>query len=56
MEWILTAALLPLLVCGAMCVGGALLAALGLRRATRHASCRPTVETHSPPPKEVVKS
>ena len=32
MEWIAGAALLPLLVCGAMCAGGILLAAVGLRR------------------------
>ena len=32
MEWIAGAALLPLLMCGVMCVGGVLLAAFGLRR------------------------
>lgn len=32
MEWIAGAALLPLLMCGVMCVGGLLLAAVGLRR------------------------
>lgn len=32
MEWIAGAALLPLLLCGLMCVGGVLLAAVGLRR------------------------
>ena len=32
MEWIAGAALLPLLMCGLMCVGGIALAALGLRR------------------------
>ena len=32
MEWIAGAALLPLLLCGLMCVGGVALAAVGLRR------------------------
>ncbi len=32
MEWIAGAALLPLLMCGVMCVGGVALAAVGLRR------------------------
>ncbi|CAN5483605.1 hypothetical protein BH20ACT2_BH20ACT2_03830 [soil metagenome] len=32
MEWLLGAALLPLLVCGLMCAGGVLLATVGLRR------------------------
>lgn len=34
MEWLFGAALLPLVLCGAMCVGGAVLAAIGLRRST----------------------
>lgn len=43
MEWIAGAALLPLLVCGAMCAGGILLAAVGLRRNqdTKSACCPP---------------
>ena len=36
MDWIWGAALLPLLACGAMCVGGMALAAVGLRRGSRH--------------------
>lgn len=32
MEWLVGAALLPLVVCGLMCVGGVALAVVGLRR------------------------
>jgi len=34
MEWLFSLALLPILLCGLMCVGGMALAALGLRRGT----------------------
>lgn len=34
MEWLWGAAALPLLACGAMCLGGMALAAIGLRRGT----------------------
>ena len=36
MNWLWGAALLPLLFCGLMCVGGMVLAALGLRHAAQH--------------------
>lgn len=42
MEWLVGAALLPLLLCGLMCVGGVALAMLGFRRrdaAGRKACC-----------------
>ena len=41
MEWLLGAALLPMLVCGVMCGGGVVLAAIGVRRGTsgRSGSC-----------------
>lgn len=32
MDWLWGAALLPLVACGAMCIGGMALAAVGLRR------------------------
>lgn len=35
MEWLWSLALLPLLLCGAMCVGGMLLAFFGIRRASQ---------------------
>lgn len=35
MEWLWGAALLPLLFCGLMCVGGVAIAAVPLRRGTR---------------------
>jgi hypothetical protein len=38
MSWLFSAALLPFALCGAMCLGGALLAALGLRRGARDRS------------------
>ena len=41
MSWLFGAALLPFLLCGAMCLGGMLLAALGLRRGTRDQSHAP---------------
>jgi len=34
MDWLWGAALLPLVACGAMCIGGMALAAIGLRRAS----------------------
>jgi len=40
MSWLFGAALLPFLLCGAMCLGGMLLAALGLRRGTHDESRR----------------
>ena len=54
MEWLFSAALLPFLVCGAMCLGGMLLAALGLRRGSRQESAPPKPETDSAPSKEAV--
>lgn len=40
MEWLFGLAILPLLLCGLMCVGGMALAAIGLRRgATKRACC-----------------
>jgi hypothetical protein len=47
MEWLFTAALLPLVLCGVMCVGGALLAAFGIRRSTCRRSARPAEEPAS---------
>ena len=38
MEWLWTAALLPFLICGLMCLGGIALAALGFRRSRNHTS------------------
>ncbi len=51
MEWLLSLALLPLLLCGAMCVGGMLLAFFGIRRASQpscHMPNRADDETHTP--------
>jgi hypothetical protein len=42
MEWLLSLALLPLLLCGAMCVGGMLLAFFGIRRASQPSCHTPT--------------
>ena len=42
MEWLLSLALLPLLLCGAMCVGGMLLAVFGIRRASQPACHTPS--------------
>jgi hypothetical protein len=42
MSWLFSAALLPFVLCGAICLGGALLAALGLRRSARDGSDTPT--------------
>ena len=43
MEWLM--ALVPLALCGAMCVGGAVLTALGISRSRQRAGCHgPTVE------------
>jgi hypothetical protein len=47
MRWVFSAALLPFVVCGAMCFGGALLAALGLRHGVREAS-RDASRTEAP--------
>jgi hypothetical protein len=47
MRWVFNAALLPFVVCGAMCFGGALLAALGLRHGVREAS-RDASRTEAP--------
>jgi hypothetical protein len=35
MEWLLSLALLPVVLCGLMCVGGILLAVVGFRRGER---------------------
>jgi hypothetical protein len=35
-DWLWGAALLPVIVCGAMCVGGIVAAVVGLSRAGRH--------------------
>ena len=51
MSWLFGAALLPFLLCGAMCLGGMLLAALGLRRGTRNESAAPRRETQTAPPR-----
>jgi hypothetical protein len=40
MSWLWGAALLPLIVCGAMCIGGMVAAAVGLRRAGPHTAGR----------------
>ena len=40
MEWLWGLALLPALLCGLMCVGGIVFAALGLRQATPRRGCR----------------
>jgi hypothetical protein len=50
MSWLFGAALLPFLLCGAMCLGGMLLAALGLRRGTRNESHAPRHETQAARP------
>lgn len=42
MEWLWSLALLPLLLCGAMCVGGMLLAFFGIRRASQPSCHTPT--------------
>jgi hypothetical protein len=38
MSWLWGAALLPLILCGGMCIGGMVLAAIGLGRARRQGS------------------
>lgn len=48
MQWLFGATLLPLLLCGLMCVGGTVLAALGLRRS------RPSRSVDAPPPTQAV--
>lgn len=40
MEWLWGLAILPVLLCGLMCVGGVVLAALGLRQANSRRACR----------------
>lgn len=40
MEWLWGLAILPVLLCGLMCVGGVVLAVLGLRQANVRRSCR----------------
>ena len=40
MEWLWGLAILPVLLCGLMCVGGVVLAALGLRQANARRACR----------------
>jgi len=54
MSWLFGAALLPFLLCGAMCLGGALLAVLGLRRGARDRSHDPCHETQAAPPRATV--
>ena len=40
MEWLLGVALIPVLLCGLMCIGGMVIAAVGVRRnAARRACC-----------------
>jgi len=39
MEWLFGLAILPLLLCGLMCVGGMVLAAVGVRRSTARRAC-----------------
>lgn len=39
MEWLVGAALLPLVLCGLMCVGGVALAMLGIRRTDGRKRC-----------------
>jgi hypothetical protein len=47
MSWLVSAALLPLVLCGVICLGGAVLAALGLRRATRQGNGSSAAEKDS---------
>jgi hypothetical protein len=57
MEWLFGAALLPLVLCGAMCVGGAVLAAIGLRRSTHdHRAGEPIPPAPSDPSLSVTTS
>ena len=39
MEWLFGLAILPALLCGLMCVGGMVLAAVGVRRSTARRAC-----------------
>lgn len=39
MEWLFGLAILPLVLCGLMCVGGMALAAMGMRRGTARRTC-----------------
>lgn len=45
MEWLVSLAALPLLLCGAMCVGGMVVAFLGIRRAKQPSCHAPTSST-----------
>ncbi len=49
MNWLFGAALLPFLLCGAMCLGGMLLAALGLRRGRNESHAQPHEPQTAPP-------
>lgn len=57
MQWLLGAALLPLLLCGLMCAGAVALAAVGLRRkdSSDKACCSTTdaATTQADQPREV---
>jgi len=48
MSWLFSAALLPIVLCGVMCIGGPLLAAVAARRATRNDRGRSTPDRDSP--------
>ena len=39
MEWLFGLAIIPMLLCGVMCVGGIVLAALGVRRGAARRPC-----------------
>ncbi len=39
MEWVFGLAILPVLLCGLMCIGGMVLAAVGLRRSNARRAC-----------------
>jgi hypothetical protein len=55
MSWLFSVALLPFVLCGVMCLGGILLAALGLRKGTHDRSRAPGNETQAPPPRATVE-
>lgn len=57
MDWLWGAALLPLLACGAMCIGGMALAAVGLRRGSghRHGGSGPDEVASRPEPDDRVR-
>lgn len=52
MEWLFGLAVLPLLLCGAMCAGGALLAFLGIRRAQQPSCHGAAPSRHAATPDE----